>query len=100
MMLRRAVTVLGLALVVGSSLACAHQGGAAATAQGPAPTEATQEAKNEGNPDDLICEVTHVTGSNIPERVCRTRRQIEAEREDAQRFVRESAQRGYEPTKH
>jgi uncharacterized lipoprotein YajG len=38
----------------------------------------------------LVCEDQQVTGSRIPKKVCRTLRQIEQEREAAQKSVRES----------
>ena len=37
-----------------------------------------------GDPDQIICVTERVVGSNIPERICRTRKSIEDERDATQ----------------
>jgi len=38
--------------------------------------------------DELICKRERVTGTHIAKKVCRTRQQVEAEREAAEHFMR------------
>jgi hypothetical protein len=40
----------------------------------------------------LICEDVSMTGSHLPQKVCRTLRQVKQEREAAQKAVREAGQ--------
>gem|GEM_PF-2443639 len=47
------------------------------------------DAKKEKD-SELVCESIAVTGSRIPKKVCRTVRQIEQEREQAEKAIRDS----------
>lgn len=49
-----------------------------------------------GNPEERICTTEHVTGSNIPRRVCRTRSQKAEEEREGQELIRR-AQIGWQP---
>ena len=42
------------------------------------------------NGDELICKRERLTGTHIAKKVCRTRQQVEAEREAAEQFMRRS----------
>lgn len=46
-----------------------------------------------GSPDDVICRREVRTGSHFSTRVCRTRAEIEAAREDSQEFLRDRQSR-------
>ncbi|MDY7230809.1 hypothetical protein [Hyalangium rubrum] len=47
-------------------------------------------ASNKADPDKtLVCEDKAITGTRIPKKICRTQRQVEQEREAAQKQVRE-----------
>ncbi len=46
-----------------------------------------------GSPDDIICRREVRTGSHFSTRVCRTRAEIEAAREDSQEFMRDRQSR-------
>ena len=54
-----------------------------------APPEAVKLAAKNGLPDpnELICTYEKDTGSNIPEKTCKTRWQIEQQRREAQDFM-------------
>jgi hypothetical protein len=66
--------------------------GCATAAPPPAPTGSAQAAQQDktaaADPDnELVCEEVPITGSHLPQRVCRTRRQIQREREAAQKAL-------------
>ena len=46
-----------------------------------------------GSPDDIICRREVRTGSHFSTRVCRTRAEMEAAREDSQEFLRDRQSR-------
>jgi hypothetical protein len=83
-----AVVMMGLGM--GCATATPAQQAPSATAQGQqADKGAVADAKKD--PDrTLICESVPVTGSHIPRKVCRTVRQVEQEREAAQKAVRDA----------
>jgi hypothetical protein len=74
----------------------------AARAESPEPTGPigqTQAAAQSAYYTKPICKKEHVTGSNIPKRVCRTQAQIDAERAAAQQLMKDTnAQLGRETT--
>ena len=45
---------------------------------------AQKEPAKSFDPDEIICVTERVVGTNIPERICRTRRQMEDERDATQ----------------
>jgi hypothetical protein len=87
-MILSAVVMMGLG--VGCATATPPQQAPSATAQSQqADKTAVADAKKD--PDrTLICESVPVTGSHIPRKVCRTVRQVEQEREAAQKAVRDA----------
>jgi hypothetical protein len=78
--------VMGLMACAGSKPAKSPSATAASTrpASSEAKAAAEQEKKDEAQ---LICDYEKPTGSNIPEKVCRMREQIEADRDAAQREI-------------
>jgi len=82
--------VLMMGLGVGCATATPPQQAPNATAQGQqADKTAVADAKKD--PDrTLICESVPVTGSHIPRKICRTLRQVEQEREAAQKAIRDA----------
>lgn len=79
--------VMWVGLMLGCATAAPPPQSPDATAQ-----QSTQQqekaADAKKDPDKtLICESVAVTGSHIPRKVCRTARQVEKEREDAQKAV-------------
>lgn len=50
----------------------------------------TEEAAVESNPNDRICRRVHVTGSNIPQRICMSRAEWSDLREESQEELRDS----------
>lgn len=86
--------IFGVVVMMGLGVGCAT---AAPPQQAPNATAQSQQADKtavEGakkDPDHtLVCESVPVTGSHIPRKVCRTLRQIEQEREAAQKALRET----------
>jgi hypothetical protein len=86
------MTRLGWCAGVGLFLGCAT------ASPPPQPTSAAQSTQKDGaaaatakqDPDQtLICESETVTGTRIPKKVCRTQRQVDAEREAAEKAVRD-----------
>jgi hypothetical protein len=74
-----------LGLVLGCATAAPPQQ-APAAAQGGQQQDKAAVAKQD--PDHtLICEDAPMTGSHIPQRICRTQRQIKQDREKAQQAV-------------
>ena len=72
----------------------------AAPAPAPATTPADQvatasseraalEERDERDPDRVVCRREHVVGSNRPQRVCRTVRQMEIDRDLSEQALRE-----------
>ncbi len=67
--------------------------GCATAAPPPAPTGSAQAAQQDkaaapaDADNELVCEEVPITGSHLPQRVCRTRRQIQREREAAQKAL-------------
>lgn len=92
--MKRYLTLIGFLVCLSS--ACASTRGqaapAAAGAEGqpikapPAVVKAAA-AKGEPDPNQVICTFERETGSNIPEKICRTRWQIEQERRQAADYV-------------
>jgi hypothetical protein len=85
--------VMMMGLVVGCATAAPPQQAPSATAQSQqAEKTAVADAKDaKKDPDKtLICESVPVTGSHIPRKVCRTVRQVEEEREAAQKAIRDA----------
>jgi hypothetical protein len=86
--------IFGVVMMMGLAVGCAtsapSQQASNATAQGQqADKTAVADAKKD--PDKtLVCESVPVTGSHIPRKVCRTLRQMEQEREAAQKALREA----------
>lgn len=77
-----------MGLMLGCATAAPPQQASGATAQSTQTEEKAAAADAKKSPDQtLICESVAVTGSHIPRKVCRTARQVEKEREDAQRAV-------------
>jgi len=61
------------------------------SAEGAQTGEKVAAAGSKQDPDrTLICESTPVTGSHIPRKTCRTLRQVEKEREQAQKSVQDA----------
>lgn len=86
--------ILGVVVIMGLGVGCAT---AAPPQQAPNSTAQSQQADKTAVADTkkdldrtLICESTPVTGSHIPRKVCRTLRQVEQEREAAQKAIREA----------
>lgn len=80
--------VMWMGLMLGCATASPPQQASGATAQSTQQEEKVAAADAKKNPDTtLICESVAVTGSHIPRKVCRTARQVEKEREDAQKAV-------------
>jgi len=79
-----------MGLAVGCATTAPPQQAPSATAQSQQEDKAAvTEAKKD--PDrTLVCESVPVTGSHIPRKVCRTLRQVEQEREAAQKALREA----------
>jgi hypothetical protein len=82
--------VVMMGLVLGCATATPPQQTPSSTAQGQqaektAVADAKDAKKDPGS--TLICESVRVTGSHIPRKVCRTARQIEEEREAAQKAM-------------
>lgn len=48
------------------------------------------------SPDDVICKRERVTGSHFPQKICRTRAQIEAKREADQKALQRNNSTGFE----
>ena len=89
--MNRSLTFLGLLVILSS--ACASTGAQTRPAADGEPVKAPPEAvkaaaaKGEPDPNQIICTFEKDTGSNIPEKVCRTRWQIEQERREAADYV-------------
>jgi type IV pilus biogenesis protein CpaD/CtpE len=64
----------------------------AAKAQGSQRSEAAVADAKKDPDHTLVCEDVSMTGSHLPQRVCRTLRQVNQEREAAQKAVREAGQ--------
>ena len=67
----------------------------AADQAGPATTgdEQTVQPAKQDRDDEVVCHRERVTGSSIPQRVCRTRGQIRAAEAETQRLMREQMKR-------
>ncbi len=78
--------VVMLGLVLGCATAAPQQQAPAATAQG-APQQDKAAVAKQDSDRTLICEEVPMTGSHIPQRICRTQRQIKQDREKAQNAV-------------
>jgi hypothetical protein len=92
------MTRLGWCAAVGLLFGCAtaspppQSTSAAPAAQSAQSTQkdGTAVAAAKTDPDKtLICESETVTGTRIPKKVCRTQRQVDAEREAAEKAVRD-----------
>jgi vancomycin resistance protein YoaR len=85
--------VVMMGLVIGCATATPAQQAPSATAQGQqADKTAVADAKDAKKDPDrtLICESVKVTGSHIPRKVCRTARQVQEEREAAEKAIRDA----------
>jgi hypothetical protein len=84
------VGAVGLMACAGSSKTAKSQPAASAETKSGAPASAEAKAAADQEKKDesqLICVYERPTGSNIPEKVCRMREQIDADREAAQRQI-------------
>jgi hypothetical protein len=83
-----------MGLVLGCATATPPQqapGATAQSAQSAQKEEKVAAADSEQDPDrTLICESIPVTGSHIPRKKCRTLRQVEQEREQAQKALQDA----------
>lgn len=79
--------VMWMGLMLGCATAAPPQQAPGATAQGTQQDKAAAAEAKKDPDKTLICESVPVTGSHIPRKVCRTARQVEKEREDAQKAV-------------
>lgn len=83
----RVVVMMGLFL--GCATAAPPQQAQGATAQGQQADQA-QVAEAKKDPDKtLICEEVPVTGSHIPRKICRTVQQMQKERDQAEKAIRD-----------
>lgn len=89
-------TLISLASVFFLASACATSSAPAGSSALKAQTSATPQSKTVAADDDdkLICEMERPVGSNIPKRVCRTKAQMDREREAAQEQMREATRPG------
>lgn len=55
-------------------------------------SNSAEEAAVESNPNDRICRRVHVTGSNIPQRVCMKRSEWTELREESQETLQQNRQ--------
>ena len=77
-----------MGLMLGCATAAPPQQAASTTAQSSLKEEKLEAANAKQDPDrTLICESIPVTGSHIPRKKCRTLRQVEQEREQAQKSM-------------
>jgi hypothetical protein len=82
-------------MLMGLMLGCASgpqpQRASATTPQSAQTGEKVAAADTQKDPDrTLICESVPVTGSHIPRKTCRTLRQVEKEREQAQKAIQDT----------
>lgn len=89
-----ATAVIALGLLAGCAAPATSSKPAATAASSKDSPTATEQALGQRDPDTLVCEIRRVTGSNIPQRVCRTLRQIENERIAAQDDLRRATRPG------
>lgn len=52
--------------------------------------DGSEEVATQENPNERVCRRVHVTGSNIPQRVCMSRSEWSELREESQEAVREN----------
>ncbi|WP_224372784.1 hypothetical protein [Hyalangium versicolor] len=76
-----------LGLLVGCATAAPPTQTPAATTQGAQKDQAAVADASKDSDNALVCEEVPVTGSHIPRRICRTRRQIKQEKEQAQKSL-------------
>ena len=85
---------LSVMVMMGLGVGCATttppQQAPNATAQSQQADKAAAEGAKKDPDSTLVCESVPVTGSHIPRKVCRTLRQVEQEREAAQKALREA----------
>lgn len=80
-----------MGLMLGCATAAPPPQAPGTTAQSAQKEEKAAAADAKQDPDrTLICESVAVTGSHIPRKTCRTLRQVEKEREQAQKSVQEA----------
>jgi len=60
-----------------------------AQAEGEEGAGATEESATPANPNERICRRVHVTGTNIPQRVCMSRAEWSELREESREAIRE-----------
>lgn len=85
--------VVMMGLVMGCATAAPPQQAPSSAVQSQQAGEtAAADAKGAKQDPDrtLICESVPVTGSHIPRKICRTLRQVEQEREAAQKAIRDA----------
>jgi hypothetical protein len=80
-----------MGVMLGCATAAPPQQAPGATAQSVQKEEKVAAADAKQDPDKtLICESVPVTGSHIPRKTCRTLRQVEKEREQAQKAIQDA----------
>ena len=80
-----------LGLMLGCATGAPSQQAPDSTAQSAQKEEKVAAAGTKQDPDrTLVCESVPVTGSHIPRKTCRTLRQVEQERERAQKSIQDS----------
>ena len=85
--------VVMMGLVMGCATAAPSQQASSSTALGQQADKTVVADAKDGKgakKDTLICESVAVTGSHIPRKICRTARQVEEEREAAQKAMRDT----------
>jgi hypothetical protein len=87
---------LGVGLFLGCATASPPPQNATATATSTQSVQSDSSAKKDGaavatkdDPNKLVCESETLTGTRIPKKICRSQRQIDAEREAAEKAVRD-----------
>lgn len=86
------ILILGIAITGALCLTTAIAGEPATPTAEPSPVQKVDAAKPAA--DDKVCTMEKSLGSNMKQRVCRTRVQYEAEREGAREALERSQQGG------
>lgn len=82
--------VVMMGLFLGCATAAPPPQASGSTAQGLEKDQAATATAKKDSDKTLICEDVPMTGSHIPRKVCRTKRQVDQEREQAQKAVHDS----------
>jgi len=80
--MKSAIALFGLALL--ALLAGCATSSNQAQRKGVQDSLAQSGSPKPGDPDEIICEMERSVGSNIPEKVCRTRARMESDRDATQ----------------